>query len=67
VRASGALVGLAGALGRPQLAALRTLGPDFAGFRSAVCAGDRAGELDPQRLCELAAAMHGAPALAMAR
>ncbi|HEY9066889.1 MAG TPA: (5-formylfuran-3-yl)methyl phosphate synthase, partial [Burkholderiaceae bacterium] len=35
VRASGALVGLAGALRRPQLPALQALDPDFAGFRSA--------------------------------
>ena len=63
VRASGALVGLAGALRRPQLDALRALGPDFAGFRSAVCAGDRSGELDPERLRDLAAALHAAPAL----
>ena len=60
VRASGALVGLAGALRRPQLAALRALAPDFAGFRSAVCVGDRSGELDPARLHELAAALHTA-------
>ncbi|MEP6873189.1 MAG: (5-formylfuran-3-yl)methyl phosphate synthase [Burkholderiales bacterium] len=64
VRASGAMVGLAGALRRPQLAALRALGPDFAGFRSAVCAGDRSGTLDPERLRELAAALHAAPAFA---
>ncbi len=64
VRASGALVGLAGALRRPQLAALRALGPDFAGFRSAVCAGDRRGELDPGRLRALAAQLHAATALA---
>ena len=64
VRASGALVGLAGALRRPQLAALRALGPDFAGFRSAVCAGDRSGTLDPERLGALAAALHAAPAFA---
>jgi uncharacterized protein (UPF0264 family) len=63
VRASGALVGLAGALRRPQLAALRALAPDFAGFRSAVCAGDRSGALDPERLRVLAAALHAAPAL----
>jgi len=63
VRASGALVGLAGALRRPQLAALHALAPDFAGFRSAVCAGDRSGELDPERLRDLAAALHAAPAL----
>jgi uncharacterized protein (UPF0264 family) len=66
VRASGALVGLAGALRLPQLASLRVLGPDFAGFRSAVCAGDRSGELDPGRLRALAAALHAAPALAAA-
>ena len=63
VRASGALVGLAGALRRPQLAALRALDPDFAGFRSAVCAGDRSGELDAERLRTLAADLHAAPAL----
>lgn len=64
VRASGALVGLAGALRRPQLARLSALGPDFAGFRSAVCSGDRSGELDPERLRALAAALHAAPAFA---
>jgi uncharacterized protein (UPF0264 family) len=66
VRTSGALVGLAGALRQPQLAALRTLGPDFAGFRSAVCAGDRRGALDPERLRALAAHLHAAPAQAAA-
>jgi uncharacterized protein (UPF0264 family) len=66
VRTSGALVGLAGALRHPQLAALHALDPDFAGFRSAVCAGDRRGELDPGRLRALAAALHVAPALAPA-
>jgi len=64
-RGSGALVGLAGALRRPQLAALQALGPDFAGFRSAVCAGDRSGALDPVRLHALASALHAAPALAL--
>jgi uncharacterized protein (UPF0264 family) len=61
VRAGGALVGLAGALRRPHLAALHALGPDFAGFRSAVCAGDRSGALDPERLHALAEALHGRP------
>jgi uncharacterized protein (UPF0264 family) len=56
------MVGLAGALRRPQLAALRALGPDFAGFRSAVCAGDRSGQLDPERLRDLAAALRAPPA-----
>ena len=64
VRASGALVGLAGALRYPQVAALRALGPDFAGFRSAVCAGDRSGTLDSARLRALAAALHPTAALA---
>ena len=63
VRASGALVGLAGALRHPQLAALQALGPDFAGFRSAVCAGDRSGALDAERLHALAVALHTSPAL----
>ena len=58
VRASGALAGLAGALRRSQLAGLQELDPDFAGFRSAVCNGDRSGALDPLRLGELAAALH---------
>jgi len=66
VRASGALVGLAGALRHPQLAALRSLSPDFAGFRSAVCAVDRRGALDPERLSALAAALHASPSLAPA-
>ena len=46
VRASGSLVGLAGALRVLDLPRLAALAPDFAGFRSAVCAGDRAGALD---------------------
>lgn len=44
------LAGLAGALRQDELPALRSLAPDFAGFRSAVCAGDRAGTLDAARL-----------------
>jgi len=64
VRGSGALVGLAGALRSPQLAALRALGPDFAGFRSAICAGDRSGALDPERLRTLAEQLHATAVLA---
>lgn len=66
VRTSGALVGLAGALRLLQLESLQALAPDFAGFRSAVCVGDRSGELDPERLRALAAALHAAPAFAAA-
>nr|WP_245591336.1 (5-formylfuran-3-yl)methyl phosphate synthase [Derxia gummosa] len=51
------LVGLAGALRAAELPRLASLGADFAGFRSAVCAGDRAGKLDPGRLATLVAAM----------
>jgi (5-formylfuran-3-yl)methyl phosphate synthase len=57
VRGSGALAGLAGALRLHHLPALLEMAPDFAGFRSAVCDGDRAGALDPQRLQALALAL----------
>jgi len=50
VRGSGCLAGLAGALRQADLALVKALGPDFAGFRSAVCAGERAGVLDAQRV-----------------
>lgn len=57
VRQSGALAGLAGALRHQHLPQLQALAPDFAGFRSALCAGSRAGTLDPQRLRALALAL----------
>jgi uncharacterized protein (UPF0264 family) len=47
VRSHGALAGLAGALRADDVPALLALAPDFSGFRSAVCAGDRAGALQP--------------------
>ncbi len=53
VRASGRLAGLAGALRADDARALQALAPDFAGFRSAVCAGSRAGRLDAGRVREL--------------
>jgi len=59
VRASGRPVGLAGALRTTHLPMLQALAPDFAGFRSAVCVGDRATALCPQRLAALAALLHG--------
>ncbi len=49
-RAAQVLCGLAGALRMQHLPQLAALGPDFAGFRTAVCSGDRGGALDPQRL-----------------
>jgi uncharacterized protein (UPF0264 family) len=51
------MVGLAGALRVVHAKALAALAPDFAGFRSAVCAGDRSGALDATLLRELAAAL----------
>lgn len=58
-RAAGTIVGLAGALRMTHEPSLRALAPDFAGFRTAVCAGDRSAALDPQRLRTLIALMRG--------
>ncbi len=62
-RAAGAMAGLASALRMQHLPALRELGPDFAGFRSAVCDGDRGAALDAQRLRLLAEALRGVAAV----
>lgn len=61
-REAGAMVGVAGALRREQAALIAALQPDFAGFRSAVCAGERSGELDAQRLSALVKALREAQA-----
>jgi uncharacterized protein (UPF0264 family) len=53
------MVGLAGALRLAHEPLLRALAPDFAGFRTAVCEGDRSAALDPQRLLALTRLMHG--------
>lgn len=58
-RGAGALVGLAGALRLTHLPALAELAPDFAGFRSAVCAGDRGSPLEGALLRDLAARVKG--------
>jgi uncharacterized protein (UPF0264 family) len=57
VRAAGAMVGLAGALRLQHREQLIALAPDFAGFRTAVCVGDRSAGLNAQKLRELAATM----------
>jgi len=62
VRARGVMVGLAGALRLQHLPALAALAPDFAGFRSAVCAGERSGALEPGLLQGLVAALRAAQA-----
>ncbi len=61
-REAGVMVGVAGALRREQAETIVALAPDFAGFRSAVCAGERSGALDAQRLRALVAAMRAAQA-----
>jgi len=48
-------VGLAGSLQLAHVERLRRLAPDYAGFRSAVCAGDRSAALDASRVRALAA------------
>jgi (5-formylfuran-3-yl)methyl phosphate synthase len=55
VRRAGRLAGLAGALRQADVPRVLALAPDFAGFRSAVCAGHRGGVLDPARLQALRA------------
>ena len=62
VRSRGCLAGLAGALRAEDVPALIALAPDFAGFRSAVCAGDRAGALDAGRVVDLARRLAVRPA-----
>ena len=59
VRQAGKLVGLAGALRTPHLPLLEQLAPDFAGFRGAVCVGDRSSALDAQRVRAMADRLHG--------
>jgi (5-formylfuran-3-yl)methyl phosphate synthase len=64
-RAAGALAGMAGALRLTHVPMICALAPDFAGFRSALCAGDRRGALDPRRLHELAERMHATAVAAL--
>jgi (5-formylfuran-3-yl)methyl phosphate synthase len=59
-RRAGAMAGLAGALRLEHAALLADLAPDFAGFRSAVCAGARSGALDRERLHTLVGALRAA-------
>ncbi|WP_348751662.1 (5-formylfuran-3-yl)methyl phosphate synthase [uncultured Aquincola sp.] len=62
IRAAGQGVGLAGALRLQHLPAVQALAPDFAGFRSAVCAGDRGGALEPARVRALRQLLSQTPA-----
>jgi len=63
---AGVAVGLAGALRVAHAERLAALAPDFAGFRSAVCRGQRSDALDMPSLCDLVVAMREAQATAKA-
>jgi uncharacterized protein (UPF0264 family) len=51
------LSGLAGSLTHRDLGLLRQLAPDFAGFRGALCDGDRRGRLDAGKVRDLRSAL----------
>lgn len=57
VHAAGARAGLAGSLRFEHVPALRDLAPDIAGFRGALCDGDRTGVLDGTKVRALRAAL----------
>jgi uncharacterized protein (UPF0264 family) len=57
-REHGVMCGVAGSLGWPQLAQIRALAPDVAGFRTALCVDGRRSRLDPQRVAQWAGALH---------
>ena len=61
-RSAGVMVGLAGALRLKHLERLAGFAPDFAGFRSAVCHGERSGALDGALVAQLAEALRAAQA-----
>jgi uncharacterized protein (UPF0264 family) len=63
VRAGGAMAGLSGALRLKHAPDLVSVGPDFAGFRSAVCRASRESALDADLLRQLLHTMEMAPAL----
>jgi uncharacterized protein (UPF0264 family) len=58
-RERGAMSGIAGSLGWAQFEQIRALAPDVAGFRTALCVDGRRSRLDPQRVAQWAAALHG--------
>jgi uncharacterized protein (UPF0264 family) len=58
-RRHGRLCGIAGSLRQDDVPMLRQLAPDYAGFRGALCDGDRRGRLDPVRLRGLRELLRG--------
>jgi (5-formylfuran-3-yl)methyl phosphate synthase len=61
-REAGVMAGLAGALRLDQADILARLAPDFAGFRSAVCGGERHGAIAAMRVRALVGAVQKAQA-----
>lgn len=59
-RRHGLMTGLAGSLRLDDIPALAAAGPDYLGFRGALCTGGRTGALDPARLA-MARARLGLP------
>ena len=53
----GCLSGIAGSLRLEDAALLQQLAPDFAGFRGALCTGNRQGRFDAAKLVELRRAL----------
>lgn len=52
-RRHGLMTGLAGSLTLGDIAPLSNVGPDYLGFRGALCAEGRTGSLDPNRLAQV--------------
>ena len=59
-RSAGRKVGLAGSLQLAHVERLQRIAPDYAGFRSAVCLGERTEALDASRVRALAARLRAA-------
>jgi uncharacterized protein (UPF0264 family) len=56
----GLMTGLAGSLRLEHVAPLAALGPDYLGFRGALCAGGRANRIDPARVRQVRQALDAA-------
>jgi uncharacterized protein (UPF0264 family) len=59
-RSLGLMTGLAGSLRLEHVAPLAALGPDYLGFRGALCAGGRASRIDSARVREVRQALEAA-------
>lgn len=59
-KALGLMTGLAGSLRLEHVAELAALGPDYLGFRGALCAGGRANRIDPTRVRQVRQALDAA-------